>query len=46
MNTFFEDMVKDLSDAIAIEKGEMETKKILDSPAPTYIVSDATDTQK
>lgn len=46
MSTFFEDMVKDLSDAIAIEKGELETHQITDSPAPTFIVSDTADTPK
>lgn len=40
MSNFFEDMMTDLTDAIAIEKGETEIKMVLDSPAPTYIVSD------
>lgn len=41
MSTFFDDMVNDLTDAIAIEKGEIETKKIFDLPAPTYIAADS-----
>ncbi len=41
MSTFFEDMVNDLNDAIAMEKGELKTTKIFDVPAPTYAASEA-----
>ena len=40
MSNFFEDMMNDLTDAIAIEKGDTEIQMTFDSPAPTYIVSD------
>lgn len=41
MSTFFEDMVRDLSEAIAVEKGDIEVKELKDMPAPTYVVSEA-----
>lgn len=41
MSNFFEDMMNDLTDAIAIEKGETEIQMVFASPAPTFIVSDS-----
>ena len=40
MSSFFDDMLQDLTDAIAIEKGDLDTQMLFDSPAPTYIVSE------
>ncbi len=43
MSTFFEDMVTSLSEAIAIEKGNVEVKEVHDMPAPTYSSFEAFD---